>query len=163
MSQVLNNVSKLLYYMSSKMSCCCLVKCLTWYFQNDFNGTRCKPQSYNASWCPESLQNPNNSVKASEIQEFSSDSDHVIQIKPQRYKLKLRPGKSERFNFSFQAAQDYPVDLYFLLDASKTMDKIKHMTAEYSENIYLAIKNMTNNVHLGLGTFVDKRVLPFTT
>ena len=64
------------------------------------------------------------------------------------------------FNFSFQGAKNYPVDLYFLLDASKTMNNIKENTANQSENIYLAMKEMTTNVHLGFGTFIDKGMLP---
>lgn len=116
--------------------------------------------SVEANWCPKSLQNPQNVVKDLETKEFSSDSEHVIQIKPQRYKLTLRQGMPQSFNFSFQGAKDYPVDLYLLLDASRTMERIKNMTAKKAENIYDAIKNMTTNVRLGFGTFIDKRMLP---
>lgn len=117
-------------------------------------------KSIEDSWCPKSLQNPQNVRLPSENEDFSSVSEHIIQIKPQRYKLKLRRGMPETFNFSFKGAQDYPVDLYFLLDASKTMENIKNMTAEQGQKIYLAIKEMTSNVHLGFGTFIDKRMLP---
>ncbi|KAF9416980.1 hypothetical protein HW555_005808 [Spodoptera exigua] len=135
-----------------------------WCAMNNFNGTRrCMPRdSYTNDWCPESLQNPINVVTEAESKEFSSSSDNVIQIKPQRYKLNLRPGVPESFKFSFQGAKDFPVDLYFLLDASTTMANIRDMTAKHSEKIYLSIKEMTKNVHLGFGTFIDKRVLPFT-
>lgn len=135
-----------------------------WCAMNNFNGTRrCMPKSsYPTDWCPESLMNPKNVGYASENKEFSSSSDNVIQIKPQRYKLNLRAGVPKPFNFSFQGAKDFPVDLYFLLDASTTMANIRDMTAKHSEKIYLSIKEMTENVHLGFGTFIDKRVLPFT-
>ncbi|KAJ8729626.1 hypothetical protein PYW08_001207 [Mythimna loreyi] len=136
-----------------------------WCAYNDFNvTTRCMPLgSVNDSWCPaESLQNPQNEKELElEAEDFSSVAEHVIQIKPQRYKLTLRQGMPKSFNFSFQGAKDYPVDLYVLLDASKTMEGIKDMTARKAENIYKAIKNLTNNVHLGFGTFIDKKMLPF--
>nr|XP_021182870.2 integrin beta pat-3 [Helicoverpa armigera] len=136
-----------------------------WCAQNDFSGPRCRAQSSedNSSWCPKSVQNPASLVEASSSKAFSSDQDNIVQIKPQRYKLNLRSGKSETFNFSFQGARDFPVDLYFLLDASTTMEGIKNETAQQSQNIYLAIKNMTDNVYLGFGTFIDKRVFPFTS
>lgn len=106
------------------------------------------------------MEDPGHVVEAPENQEFNSSSDHVIQIKPQKYKLKVRAGKMQNFTFSFQPAQDYPVDLYFLFDASKTMSSVQTAIATQSEKIYFAMKNMTSNVHLGLGTFIDKRVLP---
>ncbi|KAJ8726160.1 hypothetical protein PYW07_000858 [Mythimna separata] len=134
-----------------------------WCAENDFNSTRCMPQrSVNNSWCPKLLQNPQNAKELEmEAKNFSSVAEHVIQIKPQRYKLTLRPGMPKSFNFSFQGAKDYPVDLYLLLDASRTMERIRNMTATKAENIYYAIHNLTNNVHLGFGTFIDKGMLPF--
>ncbi|CAH0603376.1 unnamed protein product [Chrysodeixis includens] len=133
-----------------------------WCAANEYNGTRCRSRNdIGKGWCPAMLEDPSHHVNATENQSFSSSSEHVIQIKPQRYKLKLRAGKRQNFTFSFQPAQDYPVDIYFLLDASKTMESVQNATATQSEKIYLAMKNMTSNVHLGLGTFIDKKVLPF--
>lgn len=76
--------------------------------------------------------------------------------------MKLRPGREEKFKFSFKGAPNYPVDLYFLMDASTSMKLVKAMAVKQSENIYNTIKNMTNNVTLGFGTFVDKRSFPYT-
>ncbi|XP_075991987.1 integrin beta-6-like [Anticarsia gemmatalis] len=132
-----------------------------WCAMNDFNGTRCQP-AQKVGWCPEQLQNPINERKVTEEQDFSSVTGNVIQIKPQQYKMKLRPGVSQDFQFSFQGAEDYPVDLYFLIDASSTMEDIKSATAYQSANIYKTFKNITKNVHLGFGTFVEKQLSPFS-
>ncbi|XP_026737981.1 integrin beta pat-3-like [Trichoplusia ni] len=132
-----------------------------WCAANEYNGTRCiSRNNVSKNWCPTGLEDPGHVVEAPENQEFNSSSDHVIQIKPQKYKLKVRAGKIQNITFSFQPAQDYPVDLYFLFDASKTMSSVQTAIATQSEKIYFAMKNMTSNVHLGLGTFIDKRVLP---
>ncbi|CAH3842726.1 unnamed protein product [Pieris brassicae] len=94
---------------------------------------------------------------------FSSEAGHVIQIKPQSVKIKLRPGQQENFEFSFKNADNYPVDLYFLMDGSTTMKAMKDQTRDKSENIYKTMKSMSTNVLIGMGTFVDKNTLPYTT
>lgn len=120
--------------------------------------------SFKSSWCPEinRLEDPENSVKVMKNLSFSYDPKHIVQIKPQSFKMYLRPGKTENFTFSIKNAKDFPVDLYFLLDASHTMSGIKNLTAEQSEKIYMTMKNLTKNIQLGYGTFVDKRIFPFT-
>lgn len=134
-------------------------------FQENFNGTRCKSaKSYNEDWCPTLLQNPINkkSVAAPDNIDFSSDPGRVTQLKPQRYKIDLRPGVPINFTFSFRPATDYPVDLYFLLDTSITMENVRKIIEEQSENIYDTMKNLTSNIQLGMGSFIDKNTLPFT-
>lgn len=94
--------------------------------------------------------------------DFSSATGAVVQIKPQLYNIKLRPGQTLNFTFSFQGAKDYPVDLYILLDASETMSEIKDNLEFHSENIYNTMQKMTKNVNIGYGTFIDKNIQPFT-
>lgn len=74
----------------------------------------------------------------------------------------MRPGGTVDFKFSFKKAEDYPVDLYFLFDGSSTMREIKNTTAKKSKDIYEMMRNMTKNVLLGMGTFIDKNALPYT-
>ncbi|CAB3248239.1 unnamed protein product [Arctia plantaginis] len=136
-----------------------------WCPTNNFNGTRCMSQNLLKNpWCPEMdrLEDPENLVEPLKNLEFSNDPNHTVQIKPQIYKMNLRPGKMTNFTFSIKNAKDFPVDLYFLLDASTTMSSIKEVTANQSEKIYMTMKNLTKNVNLGYGTFVDKCTFPFT-
>ncbi|KOB67435.1 Integrin beta [Operophtera brumata] len=92
----------------------------------------------------------------------SSETGAVVQIKPQLYDVKLRPGQPLKFNFSFQGAKNYPVDLYILLDVSLTMKNIKKSLASDSENIYKTMQSMTEKVNIGFGTFIDKNTQPYT-
>lgn len=113
-------------------------------------------------WCPTQLQNPSNKKTITDNSDFNSDRGKVIQIKPQKYEMHLRPGIPMDFTFSYQPASDYPVDLYFLLDTSLTMRGVKDVIEEQSKHIYDTMRNLTSNVQLGIGAFIDKNTFPFT-
>ncbi|KAM3962805.1 LOW QUALITY PROTEIN: integrin beta pat-3-like [Aphomia sociella] len=137
-----------------------------WCSMINMTGERCQSlYSYIESWCPTTLvQMPMGEIQNSSIHNkiFSSDPNDLVQIRPQKIKMRLRVGEPMNFNFSFKTADDYPVDLYFLLDVSLTMMEVKEEIANESENIYNTLKNLTNNVYLGMGAFIDKNALPFT-
>ncbi|KAL0848939.1 hypothetical protein ABMA28_013333 [Loxostege sticticalis] len=136
-----------------------------WCAMNKFSGARCKSaRAVTDDWCPGSIQNPNNTMFLNDINNlnFSSNIGKVIQMRPQRIQVKLRPGMPMEFNFSYKPASDYPVDLYFLLDASLSMEKIKNKIEEQSTNIYNTMVKLTSNIQLGMGSFVDKNAIPFT-
>ncbi|CAK1549666.1 unnamed protein product [Leptosia nina] len=135
-----------------------------WCALDSYNATRCMSSldlDSESDWCAGDRIQPKSDIDVGENQNFSSDTGNVIQIRPQSLKLKLRPGETVYFQFSYKNAKDYPVDLYFLMDASKSMEPIKEKTSNQSENIYRTMKNMTKNVLLGMGTFVDKNTLPY--
>ncbi|PIK50534.1 putative integrin beta G subunit isoform X1 [Apostichopus japonicus] len=46
----------------------------------------------------------------------------AVQVKPQEITLKLRPGQPTQFTFQVRQAEDYPVDLYYVMDLSKSME-----------------------------------------
>ncbi|CAG5056537.1 unnamed protein product [Parnassius apollo] len=133
-----------------------------WCAKEDWSELRCR-SIYHENWCLNHTISPKNSVIKTDDRSFSSDLGKAVQIRPQEYKVKLRIGQEINFNFSYEAAKDYPVDIYFLIDVSLSMADIKSKTANKSENIYFAISNLTSNVFLGLGTFVDKNAIPFNT
>lgn len=60
-----------------------------------------------------------------------------------------------------QQTEDYPVDLYYLMDLSSSMSddlsKIKYLGSTLSE----AMAKLTSKFRLGFGSFVEKPVLPF--
>ncbi|XP_026487395.2 integrin beta-PS-like [Vanessa tameamea] len=137
----------------------------SWCSMDNFNGTnRCTSGRDNLdSWCSaEHIINPQHKITTSEDLNFNSEIGKVIQIKPQKIDIDIRPGETVNFSFSFKKADNYPVDLYFLFDGSSSMEEIKNKTASKSEDIYRMMQNMTNNVFLGMGTFVDKNALPYT-
>lgn len=54
------------------------------------------------------------------------------------------------------------MDLYCLLDGSKSMTELKSTLADVTNELVNGLKNMTTNLQLGFGMFVDKPVLPYT-
>ncbi|KAL4715135.1 hypothetical protein ACJJTC_012182 [Scirpophaga incertulas] len=136
-----------------------------WCASKILNGPRCKTaNALPENWCPDALQNPQNNitVQKSANLDFNSNLGEVTQIKPQKYKISLRPGVPLDFKFSFKPAPHYPVDLYFLLDLSKTMQNVKTTIEEQSNKIYETMNTLTSNIRLGIGSFIDKNTLPYT-
>ncbi|GFQ73029.1 integrin beta-PS [Trichonephila clavata] len=85
----------------------------------------------------------------------------AIQLKPQKLKLSLRPGDPTTFKVTFRQAEDYPVDLYYLMDLTFTMKKHKETLAELADTIAESMNNVTKNFRLGFGSFIDKVVMPY--
>ncbi len=102
-----------------------------------------------------------NEFIASNHKEFSEIIVATIQLKPQKYKISLKPNSQIVIPIYFQRAEDYPMDLYYLMDLSYTMKKHKEKLAEVGQKIAAAIKKTTKNFRIGFGSFVDKPVMPF--
>ncbi|KAI5621151.1 integrin beta-5 [Silurus asotus] len=86
----------------------------------------------------------------------------VIQIQPQKISLTLRPGHPTSFEVQVRPVEDYPVDLYYLMDLSLSMkddlDTIRNLGTKLAEEM----KKLTSNFRLAFGTFVDKNLSPFS-
>ncbi|XP_043487353.1 integrin beta-PS-like [Polistes fuscatus] len=85
-----------------------------------------------------------------------------VQIQPQRIKLRLRKDKEYRIILKYSQAEDYPVDLYFVMDISYTMKVYKEKLSKLAVKLQSAMKKLTSNFRLGFGSFVDKVVLPMS-
>ncbi|XP_064182861.1 integrin beta-2-like [Anguilla rostrata] len=85
-----------------------------------------------------------------------------IQLRPQEVKLLLRPGKPHTLPFRFKRAEDYPVDLYYLMDLSYSMKDDLENVKNLGENLLETLGKITSRARIGFGAFVDKTVLPFT-
>jgi integrin beta 1 len=111
----------------------------------------------------EFIYSPENSYKILNDEPFKPlDADgSAVQIKPQRINVKLRPHSPVRFNISYQLAEDYPVDLYFLMDLSNSMDVHKDKLSQLGHVLATSMRNITKNFRLGFGSFVEKETLPF--
>ncbi|KAF4532606.1 hypothetical protein B566_EDAN014860 [Ephemera danica] len=95
---------------------------------------------------------------------FSGDKNNlesIVQIQPQKIKLLLKPGEPYEVTIKYQQAQDYPVDLYYLMDLSSSMKDDKEKLSALGDNLALAMRNLTSDFKLGFGSFVDKREMPF--
>uniref|UniRef100_T1K854 Integrin beta n=1 Tax=Tetranychus urticae TaxID=32264 RepID=T1K854_TETUR len=114
----------------------------------------------------ESIEFPKNKMEIKQNRELSwakaASINEAVQIKPQLIKLTLRPKKYETVKMFYRQAVDYPVDLYYLMDVSKTMSKHKQKLAELGNELANQMGLITKNFRLGFGSFIDKNIQPFT-
>lgn len=124
------------------------------YLQN--SGPRCNLVD-KLKDCTGSIENPAN--KIDKLQDVKVGTD--VQVQPQKIKLSLRPGKAVEFPVFVRPAENFPVDLYYLMDMSWSMrddlDKLKTL----GKVIATSMRNITKNFRLGFGSFVDKTVSPY--
>lgn len=69
----------------------------------------------------------------------------------------------QRINFQYAQAEDYPVDLYYLMDLSKSMEDDKDKLSSLGNRLAETMQNITSNFRLGFGSFVDKVVMPYVS
>lgn len=92
-----------------------------------------------------------------------SRTDNPIQLQPQIINLKMRPNDPQKFTLNFRLANNYPVDLYYLMDLSYSMKDDKEKLATLGVLIANEMNNITENFRLGFGSFVDKVVMPYVS
>uniref|UniRef100_A0A3B5MTE6 Integrin beta n=1 Tax=Xiphophorus couchianus TaxID=32473 RepID=A0A3B5MTE6_9TELE len=94
-------------------------------------------------------------------QPFSMEVDATLnstQVSPREISITLRPGaQAETRDFR------YPVDLYYLVDVSASMqENLDHVgLADLGVALSLRMTQHTSDLWLGFGSFVDKPVSPF--
>ena len=54
-----------------------------------------------------------------------SGFQETIQLKPQKVSVKLRVDEPYNISLNYKQATDYPIDLYYLMDLSKSMEDDK--------------------------------------
>ncbi|XP_060543900.1 integrin beta-5 [Pantherophis guttatus] len=147
-------------------------KC-AWCFKEEFGNkksitSRCDfIENLIANGCAghfESTKSSVNIVKNLPLSSKSSSGTNpdVIQIMPQKISLNLRPGDPASFHVQVRQVEDYPVDLYYLMDLSLSMkddlDTIRNLGTKLAEEM----GKLTSNFRLGFGSFVDKNISPFS-
>lgn len=88
-----------------------------------------------------------------------------VQIRPQKLAFKVRPNDKRNFVLSFQQQQNYPVDLYLLLDKTSSIisrEEAKTKLIGLGNDLPKAMEDITNNFKMGFGSFVDKNVAPYS-
>lgn len=65
------------------------------------------------------------------------------------------------FDLFYREAENYPVDLYYLMDLSNSMRDDKDILAKLGKKLAESLARITKDFRLGFGSFVDKRVQPF--
>ncbi|XP_069381857.1 integrin beta-6 isoform X2 [Paralichthys olivaceus] len=90
-----------------------------------------------------------------------TDSANSTQISPQKMALKLRAGSQVTFQVKIQHTEDYPVDVYYLMDLSASMIDDLEMIKDLGSSLSKEMANLTSKFRMGFGSFVEKPVLPF--
>ena len=111
------------------------------------------------------MVNPNNIyhiIQNTELRKSSSYQE-AVQLKPQHVKLSLRVNEAHELDFHYEQAVDYPVDLYYLMDLSKSMEDDKEKLSTLGDLLSETMQNLTSNFRLGFGSFVDKVVMPYVS
>eukprot|EP00064_Thunnus_orientalis_P023368 superscaffoldBa00008759_g23607 len=91
----------------------------------------------------------------------SGTADDVTQIKPQKLHMVLRSGDAKRFTVSVKQVEDYPVDLYYLMDLSYSMKDDLARLRTLGNELAIAMGRTTSNLRMGFGAFVDKTMSPY--
>ncbi|KAK3108829.1 hypothetical protein FSP39_016685 [Pinctada imbricata] len=77
--------------------------------------------------------------------------------------MTVRPNDPKTFTLTFRLAENYPVDLYYLMDLSNSMADDKKKLADLGVLIATDMNKITKNFKLGFGSFVDKVVMPYVS
>ena len=73
------------------------------------------------------------------------------------------PDEAYDMHLQYAQAEDYPVDLYYLMDLSKSMEDDKDKLSELGNLLAERMQSITSNFRLGFGSFVDKVVMPYVS
>ncbi|XP_035508431.1 integrin beta-1-B-like [Morone saxatilis] len=85
----------------------------------------------------------------------------VTQLQPQSVLLHLRPGEPQTFEVKFRRVEDYPIDLYYLMDLSFSMEDDLSNVKKLGADLMEEMRNTTSDFRMGFGAFVDKTVMPY--
>ncbi|OBS65129.1 hypothetical protein A6R68_06330 [Neotoma lepida] len=117
------------------------------------------------SCAPESIEFPVSEAQVLEDRPLSSkgsgDSTHITQVSPQRIALRLRPDDSKIFSLQVRQVEDYPVDIYYLMDLSFSMKDDLSNIQTLGTKLASQMRRITSNFRIGFGAFVDKPVSPY--
>ncbi|XP_056605956.1 integrin beta-7 [Triplophysa dalaica] len=129
------------------------------------NERRCNsPDSLKDQKCDnEHVINPKNDFILKKATDLSNDPENVVQLKPQNINIKLRVGIPHVFPIEFKRAQGYPIDLYYLMDLSYSMKDDLEQIKTLGQKILKMLKDKTETVRIGFGSFVDKVMLPYVS
>ncbi|KYO46518.1 integrin beta-3 isoform X1 [Alligator mississippiensis] len=153
---------------SSCKQCLAVSPGCAWCFQEDLGqGTpRC-------DWKENLLQNgckldfiefPVSSIKVEKndsLSDTGSGDTVATQMTPQRIKLILRSDDSQIFSVQVRQVEDYPVDIYYLMDLSNSMRDDLSNIQNLGTNLAKEMSKLTSNLRIGFGAFVDKPISPY--
>uniref|UniRef100_A0AAZ3NQ25 Integrin beta n=1 Tax=Oncorhynchus tshawytscha TaxID=74940 RepID=A0AAZ3NQ25_ONCTS len=83
------------------------------------------------------------------------------QVSPGEITLTLRPGAEASVVVAVQQLERYPVDLYYLVDVSASMQDNLDQLKKVGVALSTRMREHSSDLRLGFGSFVDKNVSPY--
>ncbi|KAM8967513.1 integrin beta-1 isoform 2-T2 [Pelodytes ibericus] len=119
--------------------------------------------------CPDNqVQNPRGSKRKLRDSPITNkgkgekmDPANITQIRPQQLEFQLRSGEPQTFNLTFRRAEDYPIDLYYLMDLSYSMKDDLENVKSLGTALMREMEQITSDFRIGFGSFVEKTVMPY--
>ncbi|XP_019748462.1 integrin beta-1-like [Hippocampus comes] len=110
------------------------------------------------------IENPRGSILINENKPFSNwNKDEIVQMQPQKLSLTLRSGEPQTFDLKFKRTEDYPLDVYFLMDQSFSKKDDLDNAKNLGLDIISQIQSFTSDYRIGFGSFVGKTLMPDTS
>ena len=85
-----------------------------------------------------------------------NQDDKLVQLKPDKIRLKIRPNTKMRFNLTFIQAEKYPLDIYYLMDLTYSMRDHRDALIKLADKLSESMSDITTKFRLGYGSFIDK-------
>ncbi|KTF86778.1 hypothetical protein cypCar_00011822, partial [Cyprinus carpio] len=157
---------------STCQQCLAVHPTCAWCFQEDFGqnvpgSSRCdlKKNLIEAGCRRGALEYPTSKMHVTENKDLSDKASgsttDVTQIQPQSMQISLRPDDSQVFTLKVRQVEDYPVDLYYLMDLSYSMNDDLSQLRRLGRGLAEEMSKTTSNLRMGFGAFVDKPVSPY--
>uniref|UniRef100_A0A673L1F1 Integrin beta n=1 Tax=Sinocyclocheilus rhinocerous TaxID=307959 RepID=A0A673L1F1_9TELE len=145
----------------------CLPNAYQDFGQNVPGSSRCdlKKNLIEAGCRRGALEYPTSKMHVTENKDLSDKASgsttDVTQIQPQSMHISLRPDDSQVFTLKVRQVEDYPVDLYYLMDLSYSMNDDLSQLRRLGRGLAEEMSKTTSNLRMGFGAFVDKPVSPY--
>uniref|UniRef100_A0A4W3JLU5 Integrin beta n=1 Tax=Callorhinchus milii TaxID=7868 RepID=A0A4W3JLU5_CALMI len=95
------------------------------------------------------------------VAKINIEESQLSQLAPSKVSLHLRPGTEASFILKVQRLDDYPLDLYHLVDTSASMVANLERLNSVGYSLSQKMATFSSNFQFGFGSFVDKPVSPF--
>ncbi|KAK5883768.1 hypothetical protein CesoFtcFv8_020064 [Champsocephalus esox] len=100
-------------------------------------------------------------MEQSEVKVEVNATTSSTQVSPQDISVTLRPGSQASVVVAVKQLKRYPVDLYYLVDVSASMQENLDHLKTVGVALSLRMTEHSSDLQLGFGSFVDKPVSPY--
>ena len=97
------------------------------------------------------------------LQVNNNELDKDNQVTLESLNVKLRVGEPLDFTVSVKAAEDFPLDIYMLMDLSGSFKNDLDVVKSLAPQLPLALQDVSSDFLIGFGSFVDKPSLPYVS